>query len=161
MLRHTNTFWIWLQHTYFMKSKIYFSQTLRKPTFHKICSERFCQNIKLSRQTSASSVAHQCAAAHSLRNTALDEFIFLHEKTNGKRECSSTAIRKYGWRPDTGPSKSTQTISGTHSFNLDLRIRLIKLRFYFSAGVAVFTHSFGFFSWERQVTLIIGVAKGA
>jgi len=36
----------------------------------KICSTRFCQNIKLSRHTSASSAAHQCAAAHSLGNTA-------------------------------------------------------------------------------------------
>jgi len=40
-----------------MKSKAYFSQTLRKRTFHKICSIRFCQNIKLSRHTSASSAA--------------------------------------------------------------------------------------------------------
>jgi len=37
----------------------------------KICNIRFCQNIKLSRHTSASSAAHQCAAAHSLGNTAL------------------------------------------------------------------------------------------
>jgi len=28
MLRHTNAFWIWLRHTYFMKSK---------PTFHQPC----------------------------------------------------------------------------------------------------------------------------
>ena len=65
MLRHTNTFWIWLWRTYFMKSKTYFSQTLRQPTFHKICSIRFCQNIKLLRHTPAFS------AAHSLGNTAL------------------------------------------------------------------------------------------
>ena len=38
----------------------------------KICSIRFCQNIKLSRHSSASSAAHQCAAAHSLGNTALN-----------------------------------------------------------------------------------------
>jgi len=30
-----------------------------------------CQNIKLSGHTSASSAAHQCAAAYSLGNTAL------------------------------------------------------------------------------------------
>jgi len=34
-------------------------------------SIRFCQNIKLSRHASASSAAHQCAAPHSLGNTAL------------------------------------------------------------------------------------------
>jgi len=34
-------------------------------------SIRFYRNIKLSRHTSASSAAHQCAAAHSLGNTAL------------------------------------------------------------------------------------------
>jgi len=37
-----------------------------------ICSIRFCENIKLSRHTSASSAAHQYAAAHSLGNTALN-----------------------------------------------------------------------------------------
>jgi len=66
MLRHTNTFWIWLRHTYFMKAKTYFSQTLRNPAFRKICSIRFCQNIKLSRHTAAFS------AAHSLGNTGLN-----------------------------------------------------------------------------------------
>ena len=37
----------------------------------------------------------------------VDDFIFLHGKTNGKRECSSMTISRYGWGPDTGPLKST------------------------------------------------------
>ena len=65
MLQHTNTFWIWLRHTYFMKSKTNFSQTLQR----ELRITRFCQNIKLSWHTSASLAAHQCAAAHSLGNT--------------------------------------------------------------------------------------------
>jgi len=62
MLQHTNTFWIWLRHTYFMKSKTYFPQTLQ----WELLIIRFCQNIKLLQHTSASS------AAHSLQNTELE-----------------------------------------------------------------------------------------
>jgi len=29
-------------------------------------------------------------------SVTVDDFIFLHEKTNGKRECSSTTISRYG-----------------------------------------------------------------
>jgi len=50
-----------------MKSKTQSNASRTK----KICSIRFGQNIKLSQHTSASSAAHQCAAAHSLGNTAL------------------------------------------------------------------------------------------
>jgi len=42
MLRHTNTFWIWLRHTYFMKSKTNFSQTLQR----ELRITRFSQNTK-------------------------------------------------------------------------------------------------------------------
>ena len=63
MLRHANTFWIWLRHTYFMKSKINISQTLRRELLI-----RLCQNIQLSRHTSASFAAQ----AHSLGNTDVE-----------------------------------------------------------------------------------------
>jgi len=52
--------------------------TLLKPILQNLCNgsdvtyRRFCQNIKHSLHTSASSAAHQCAAAHSLGNTTLD-----------------------------------------------------------------------------------------